>query len=304
MGVVEPARNRLPVAIGRIQQMPSGVLLFVAVLLDAVIGVVDHLTGYEIAFSVFYVIPVALVSRCGGKAEGVAVSLLCAATWLLADLSSNHFYSHPLIPYWNGLVRFGFFLIVSLSLVHMRCSMESLDEMSRTDPLTRLMNARGFRDLAQREIDRSVRYERPFTVAYLDLDNFKAINDSLGHGTGDELLVRVAELIAHGVRKTDVSARLGGDEFAILFSETGFEAAQGLMARMKEGISHEMHIRGWPVTLSVGLVTFVSPPRSVDEMIRKADERMYEAKTSGKNIVKVGLYTEGDQGVGTGSQEG
>ncbi|MFC1835687.1 GGDEF domain-containing protein, partial [Thermodesulfobacteriota bacterium] len=272
-----------------------------AIVLDLVIGIADHLTGYQISFSVFYVIPIALVSWCTGKAEGVAISLLCAATWLLADLSGDRSYSHPLIPYWNALMRLGFFLMVSLSLLKIRWSMESLQEMSRIDPLTGTVNARGFHERAQREIERSVRYGHSFTVAYLDLDNFKDVNDSLGHSTGNNLLVRVAELISNAIRKTDVLARLGGDEFVILFSETGSEAAQGMMARIKVGISQEMHIQGWPVTLSVGLVTFAAPPGSVDEMIQKADDRMYDAKNSGKNIVKFGIYPQEDQCLAQGA---
>jgi diguanylate cyclase (GGDEF)-like protein len=160
------------------------------------------------------------------------------------------------------------------------------------DPLTRVANPRGFHEKAQREIEIAKRYGHPFTVAYLDLDNFKVVNDSLGHSTGDDLLVRVAELIGGSIRETDVLARLGGDEFAILFSETGSEAAQKVMARIEGEISREMQVKGWPVTLSVGLVTFVAPPESVDEMLQKADGLMYEAKASGKNIVKVGLYPQ------------
>jgi diguanylate cyclase (GGDEF)-like protein len=209
---------------------------------------------------------------------------------MVSELAAYHVYTYPITLYWNALMRLGFFLVVGLSLVRIRCSMDSLEEMSRTDPLTKVANARRFQEEARREIEIAKRYRHPFTTAYVDLDNFKAVNDSLGHGTGDELLMRVAELIRGGMRKTDVLARLGGDEFVILFCQTGSEAAQTVMARIRDEISQEMSDKGWPVTLSVGLVTFISPPKSVDEMIQRADDLMYEAKTSGKNMVKSGTY--------------
>jgi len=290
MDAVNPATTRLYPVIRWMGQRGKGFLFLVAILLDILLGLIDWITGYEISFSLFYLIPVALVSRCAGKLQGVLISVICAGTWLVSDLAANHVYSHPAIPYWNALVRLGFFLIVGLALIRMRCSMEFLEEMSRIDPLTGAANPRGFQEQAHREIEIARRYGHPFTVAYLDLDNFKAVNDSLGHSTGDELLMSLAELVRSSIRETDVLARLGGDEFAILFSETGSEAAQRAMARTNRSISQEMRAKGWPVTLSVGLLTFVVPPKSVDEMIQKADDLMYEAKTSGKNTVKVGLY--------------
>ena len=293
MGVFHSVRAGLSSVTMWTEHKRRGFLLLAAVLVDVLLGLFDYLSGFEISLSVFYLIPVALVSRCAGKIEGILISLLCATTWLFADLASHHMYAHPAIPYWNALVRLAFFVIVSLALVRMRCSMDSLQEISRTDPLTGALNPRGFHEKAETEIERSRRYGHPIAVAYLDLDNFKAVNDTLGHSTGDELLARVAGLINDNMRKTDVLARLGGDEFVILFSETGSEAAQSVMDRIAEGISHDMHMKGWPVTLSVGLVTFLSPPASVDQMIQRADDLMYEAKNSGKNTVRSALYSAG-----------
>ncbi len=275
-----------------IEERPWAFLIPVAVLLDVLIGLLDWLTGFEISFSVFYLIPIALVSRCTWKIGAILISVLCAATWLVADLVTLHDYSHPMIPYWNASVRLGFYLIVSLSLVRIRCSVDTLKEMSHTDPLTGVLNPRGFRERAQREIDRAERYGRPFTVAYMDLDNFKAVNDSLGHSAGDELLVGMAEFVTHNIRKTDVPARLGGDEFAVLLSETGSEEAKEVMDRIVEGFSRAMQVQGSPVTLSAGLITFLSPPPSVDEMIQRADDMMYLAKTGGKNALRSGFYPE------------
>ena len=160
--------------------------------------------------------------------------------------------------------------------------MESLEDMSKTDSLTGAANVRGFRERAQGEIDRSLRYGHAITLAYLDVDDFKAINDKFGHSMGDEVLTRIAELTLLKIRKTDVLGRLGGDEFAILFPQTESESAEVVLNRIRESLSEEMRVRGWTVTVSGGAVTFKAPPGSVDEMIKKADDLMYEAKNGGK----------------------
>jgi diguanylate cyclase (GGDEF)-like protein len=287
-------RSRLSRILEWLDHESKGFLILVAILLDVLIGLLDHFTGYEIAFSIFYLIPVFLVSRCKGRTEGVVICFVCAVTWLAADLGAGHEYSHFWIPYWNALVRLGFFLAVSLSLDSMRCSMESLKEMSRKDPLTGVANLRGFLEGAQAEIDRSLRYGHPITVAYFDVDDFKAINDNFGHSIGDEVLTRIAELTLRKIRKTDLLGRLGGDEFVILFPETESESAEVVLNRIRENLSEEMRLRGWTVTFSGGAVTFKAPPGSVDEMIKKADDLMYEAKRRGKNTWAFATFSDGD----------
>lgn len=268
-----------------------GFLFLVGILLDVLIGLLDHLSGYEISFGLFYLVPVVLVSRCGEKIVGVAICVICAGTWLAADLLSGHEYSRFWMPYWNALVRLGFFVAVSLLVVSTRRTMESLEKMSRTDPLTGAANPRGFHERAQMEIDRSFRYGHIFTAAYLDVDDFKAINDKFGHSAGDEVLARVAQVISENIRKTDTVGRLGGDEFAILFPETDHEFAEGVISRIQVIVSEDMKIRSFSVTLSLGVVTFQVTPNSVDEMIKEADRLMYTAKRSGKNTMIFRTFT-------------
>ncbi|HTC77354.1 MAG TPA: diguanylate cyclase, partial [Terriglobales bacterium] len=93
-------------------------------------------------------------------------------------------------------------------------------ELSRSDPLTGLPNRRAFYEVALAEADRARRYRHPLSLAYLDVDNFKQVNDDYGHDAGDELLVRVAEVLRRNLRNNDIVARLGGDEFAMLLPET------------------------------------------------------------------------------------
>ncbi|MEW6113469.1 MAG: GGDEF domain-containing protein, partial [Thermodesulfobacteriota bacterium] len=158
---------------------------------------------------------------------------------------------------------------------------------------TGTLNSRAFHETAQREIERTSRYWHPYTLAYLDIDDFKAVNDSHGHAAGDELLVTVAETLADNIRNSDALARVGGDEFVILFPEMGAARARRAMHRLKDNVGQKMKEKRWPVTLSVGLVTFLTPADSVDTMLQQADGLMYEAKRSGKNKVLCAAYADG-----------
>jgi len=277
-----------------VENQPTAILILVGILLDLFVGWVEYATGYEIDSAVFYLAPIALVTRCVGLTTGIFMSVLCAATWLVADFASGHEHSHSLIPYWNALVNFGFFIAFSVALAKIKDSMELLREMTETDPLTGILNTRGFEQRARVEIDRLSRYKRALSVAYLDVDNFKAVNDSFGHSVGDGLLVRLAAVLRASIREIDVLARLGGDEFVILFPETKSELAQRAMNRIKDRLLEEVRENGWPVTVSIGLVTFLSPPVSLDEMVRKADYLMYQAKNHGKNGLVSSIHPDED----------
>jgi diguanylate cyclase (GGDEF)-like protein len=297
MGLVTSIKSGLYRFLEWLDRESKAFVILVAVLLDVLIGLLDHLTGYEISFSLFYLIPVALISRTGGRTEGFMICVLCAATWLVADIATGHEYVHVLIPYWNAVVRLGFFLAVNVSLASMRRSMKSLEELSKTDPLTGAANRRGFCERVQLEIDRSLRHGHAITMAYMDVDNFKEINDRFGHSVGDQVLAQVALVTARGIRKTDFLGRLGGDEFAILFPETDPEFAPRVLKRIKDSLSLEMQAKGWPVTFSGGAVTFTVTPNSVDEIIRAADNMMYLAKSRGKDTLTFATFPERDQGV-------
>jgi diguanylate cyclase (GGDEF)-like protein len=171
-------------------------------------------------------------------------------------------------------------------ITEIRSAMEREKELARTDPLTGAMNSRAFGELATAELHRARRYERPFTLAYVDIDDFKAVNDRFGHSTGDTLLRLVAETMKHNSRAVDVVARVGGDEFVVLLPETGPGPAQVVSRKLQERLLGVVQQNGWPATFSIGAITFISPPATVDEMLRLADRLMYSAKKSGKNQIR------------------
>jgi diguanylate cyclase (GGDEF)-like protein len=162
-------------------------------------------------------------------------------------------------------------------------------ELARIDVLTTVPNRRAFYEALEKERVRALRYHRPMTIAYIDLDNFKKVNDSLGHAVGDELLVEVAAGLISNLRASDYVGRLGGDEFALLLPETDATAAKAVLRKLRLRLLDEMQAHRWPVTFSIGAATFLDPPGSLDVMIRLADETMYAIKAQGKDNVSVSL---------------
>jgi diguanylate cyclase (GGDEF)-like protein len=157
---------------------------------------------------------------------------------------------------------------------------------ARRDPLAGISNRRHFFELAGTEMVRAQRYKRPFTVAYKDLDNFKAVSDQYGHDVGDVLLGLVSKIMSRNIRSTDTVARLGGDEFALPLPEADVQSAGQVTQKLHKQLLAAMQKKRWPVTFSVGVVTFLTPPSSVDDMIKVVDALMYEAKNSGKDQIK------------------
>jgi diguanylate cyclase (GGDEF)-like protein len=269
-----------------LQRQSKRCIVSTGVVLVVVLWVIDYVTGPDFSFVVFYLFPVFLVTWFAGRSAGIAISLMSGAAWFVADIITTPADIHPAIPYLNLVTKLGFFLVVNLTITSLRVSLEREREMARTDYLTRVANSRYFAEIASSEIKRAGRYLHPFTVAYLDIDDFKSVNDRWGHSTGDQLLALVADTIRSNIRATDSIARLGGDEFVLLLPETGYDAASVVIQKVQQSLQAAMSRKEWPVTFSIGVVTFRTPPDSVDGMIRAADAFMYSVKHAGKNSIK------------------
>jgi diguanylate cyclase (GGDEF)-like protein len=152
------------------------------------------------------------------------------------------------------------------------------------DELTGLHNLRGFRMLADQAMRMAQRSKVPFSVMFIDMDDLKVINDSLGHDTGSAYIAEAAEILRGIFRETDILARIGGDEFAVagLFNRRTISAA---VEKLKESCSRKNELEGrqFALSLSVGVATSdESNKRTLDVLMAKADEAMYEAKRSMK----------------------
>lgn len=265
---------------------PTYIPVLTGLCLTGFIGAVDYLIGFELSFSVFYVLPIALVTWLTNQRLGLLLSLISAFVWFTADIATGHYYSHPLIPVWNTLIRLAFFVIITLLLSTIKKTAELEKQLARTDNLTGAVNSRFFYNLAQMEIDRFHRYQRPFTLAYIDLDNFKFVNDQYGHPVGDQALRKVVGSAKKHMRATDLIARLGGDEFVLLLPETNEESARVVISKIQTGLVDEMRLCNWPITFSIGVLTCNAAPNTIEELVKMADSLMYSVKHGGKNAIK------------------
>lgn len=254
----------------------------------AVVGLValaDYFLGRDFTSSLFYLLPIVVVTWFVGTRAGVALSVLSTALNTLNDVLLGLEFSRA-VAVWNAIVPLFFFLLFVALLSLLKAALGREEKLSRTDPLTGLLNRRYFYELGGMELERARRYRHPLTLAYLDLDNFKEVNDTLGHEVGDEVLEQTASLFHENLREIDVIARLGGDEFAVLLPEAEAVGGALAVAKLRDRFLAEAKRRAWPVSLSIGLVTWTEPPETVDAMLSEADALMYSVKNSGKNAIR------------------
>lgn len=266
----------------------------VAAILVVLLAALDQLTGYELSFSVFYLVPTSIAAWYGSRSMGYAASAMSAAAWLAVEKISAVPYSQEWMIYWNGAVRFLFFIIVAWLVAELHETLKRHQQLARTDNLTGLLNRAGFIAHAAPVIASASRYGHPTSLAYIDLDGFKSINDSLGHARGDDALKVVAQRLLTASRESDVVARLGGDEFAVLLPSTSLQGARSFFGKLQELLYEESRHHGWQTLgFSIGAIVFEQGPPPLGDALRLADELMYRAKRSEGIVVEAAPPTAG-----------
>ena len=185
---------------------------------------------------------------------------------------------------------FAAYMLLAILIINFRDVHRIEAHAADTDNLTGIHNARSFYAELANELLRSKRYDHVFSLAYIDVDNFKNINDVLGHATGDRLLKEVADCLASSLRVTDIIARLGGDEYACLLPETGQEAAKSAFFKATALLNNRMKKNKWDVSFSIGVMTFENLPEDIKEAINLADKLMYSVKNISKDNVAYQVY--------------
>ena len=169
----------------------------------------------------------------------------------------------------------------------LEAKLEQVSELAREDPLTRSLNRRGMMEALGREMNRSQRYRIPLCISLLDIDNFKQLNDKLGHQAGDGALVHLVNVIKATLRQMDVIARFGGEEFLLLLPNTGLEDALQTVTRIQRELTRSIFMHEHQrvlVTFSAGAAQ-VDTSESQDSLIQRVDAALYRAKREGKNRV-------------------
>lgn len=249
------------------------------------IGYLDYLTETDMTFYLFYLIPVGLAAWHGGKRPGSILGVMAALVYLLADHVLQPDFYHLITAVWNSAMLCAFLLVIVILLSSLKRLQLSEQDLARNDAVTTAINSRYFYEMLQIEIDRAKRYQRHFTIILINLDDFKKINEGFGRKEGDSALWHSVVTIAGVLRKTDTLGRLGGDEFCCLLPETGYNAAEAVIERLRRAFKKEMKSHEWGLTCSMGAVTFALPPENLDGAIKMADSLMCGVKRAGKNGV-------------------
>jgi len=260
-----------------------------AVALIGVVYWINTRTAPEFRLGILYLIPVLLVAWHDGLVWGILFALGTTLLRYVTGIDQMPA-GTPLVA--RAVNEAGYLAVVSLAIAglsQLRRTQAQLEDIATRDSLTSVLNARAFTDELGQELGRNRRYGRPLALIYLDLDDFKRVNDAHGHATGDAVLRLVADAMRSAVRQSDLVGRLGGDEFAVLMPETDGTVAHAAATRLVTGI--RTVFRGTPsVTASIGVVSCAGTEAGSEELLRKADQAMYEAKRAGKDrVVQVAL---------------
>ena len=274
-----------------LQRLPRPFIVVLTIALFAVIVGLDYACGTFLSLSLLYCLPISLAAWRLGRNAGVTMSI-CAALALIV-LNPREVGAHPaaLIMLWNFLIVASLFSLIAVLFVEITRLLQKERSLARTDFLTGTSNRMSFMNEVDQEILRALRHGQSISLVYIDLDEFKAINDRLGHREGDRLLQAVGQTLLQTVRGIDSVARLGGDEFVVLLPNADSEAAAIVAPRLRQALLARMRQELWPVTFSMGVLTCPIPPGSAEQLIHRADELMYRAKQGGKDRLVYSLQS-------------
>jgi diguanylate cyclase (GGDEF)-like protein len=268
-----------------------------AVLLLSVLGVV--LIGWANYFSeaalridlwALLAAPVTIVAW----AYPLRFSLVFASLAALVGVASNNFASHFSLAAGAGetVLFLASFWFAAVVVNYLAATLARQTHLASFDALTETVNTTSFDEFVGRELARGKRYDRPTTVAFLDVDDFKKINDAYGHQAGDDALQCVATAMRQQVRGTDTVGRLGGDEFGILLPEASEQAARVVLDRIATSVRELAAENIWPISVSIGATTLAGTRSdvTVDEVIKHADDAMYRVKSANKDGVLIEAF--------------
>ena len=254
-------------------------LLFIIIIL----GAIDLATGYEYSFAVFYLIPVSIAAWYDNRHIAMITVILSGITWLYADYSAGHQYTNSIIPFWNACVRLGFFSVVAFLLLRIKNNLNEMTLMAMKDSLTSLNNTRAFNLEYQALKKRYCKKEQTLAVAIIDLDGFKAVNDTYGHSKGDDVLVEFAHVLKAATRHSDVVARMGGDEFVVILQDTDLKGIEDYAKRLRNSFLFSGLKQKFGIDFSMGIRIYNELPDNVDDATHQADLLMYQSKAQGKS---------------------
>jgi diguanylate cyclase (GGDEF)-like protein len=269
-----------------LRRLPDWAIFAIGMAVVAGIAAFRVTVGHDIPVADFLLIPVAVTGWLVKDRAYAYIAAACTAVVSVVIAVAGHAQAPLAGALAAAGVRFVLYLIVLALLGWMRQMQLAREKEARTDYLTGAANSRAFEEAAVAEIERARRYDKDLSLIYLDVDDFKAINDTFGHGAGDVVLAEVSHVVRCTVRANDLVARLGGDEFAVLMPEANRFAATAVAKRVRDEVARVTAPGGRRVRCSIGVASYLAPPASVDALIHDADKLMYRAKEQGKDRVE------------------
>lgn len=285
-----------------LRKLSYGAVLALALIGIGGIGVLDYRFGVEISLSDFYLLPVGIATWYADRKAGALCALLADIPLVVEQARTDFFSGRPGVLIWALVMQVGVMLVVVYLLDRLRSHVENEAALARMDALTGILNRRGFLERLQFTILLTRRQQLRFALAFIDLDDFKEINDSLGHAAGDRVLRLAARIFQDSSRHSDVAARLGGDEFALLLHGLNPATAAVFIDDLHDEFRRAFAVERLTVTCSIGCAVFDCSVPDTDDVIRTADGLMYEVKRRGKNSVLIGDYTHPAGTPGTESE--
>ncbi|HWZ42689.1 MAG TPA: diguanylate cyclase [Candidatus Saccharimonadales bacterium] len=262
-----------------------------AIFIFTVVALALHFAPPDAHIFALFLVPISFAAWFISRPAGWVGAALASAVLFTYEIQHNH--ERSAVVFLNFFLNMGMYSFFALITSQVRSMYAREQELSLHDPLTGLLNRRAMDGALGVESRRLRRRHYPFTLAYIDLDDFKKINDLHGHAMGDAYIQQLAMVLKSTVRATDFVARMGGDEFVLLLPETGPTAAQLAIAKVQENVLALIQQRAPAVTVSIGVITFETTAETPADMIRVADEAMYEVKHSGKNRVTYKIFRAG-----------
>jgi diguanylate cyclase (GGDEF)-like protein len=245
----------------------------------------DLITDPEITFNLFYIFPLAFIALHSSQKKLIIGAVTLAILLQMFVLFSHHHQSLQAQICLMLLIAFSNIICVLITRYSRANTLEA-KYLSTIDPLTQLYNRRAFQDTLDAEIVRQRRYGEHFSVALIDLDGFKGLNDSMGHQAGDMALVLLSDILRSYTRQTDTIARQGGDEFVVLIPNTKAIDSDALCHSLCHTIGARLtEAMSYPITASIGLVTIEHWTEVSGDILSIADRALYRAKDSGKGCV-------------------
>lgn len=257
----------------------SGVVVVVAL-----VCLLDRLTAPFFSFTPLYLLPIAAATWLSGWRAAVATAVLAAFAHFGSNLWAYGPEANWALLAGDGLLLLAIFLLFAWFVLWLHRTVAGAIRDARIDTLTGLARRGVFLERGRWELARAARYARALTVAYVDIDRFKAVNDEFGHEAGDRVLAAAGALLQKSVRSFDLVGRLGGDEFGLLLPETNEAEAGVLLTRLRSKLVATTAPDGSPITFSVGAITTVNASGvSFETLLAHADSLMYAVKRSTRN---------------------